>query len=292
MKEGEQPDWLKTAALPEEASTPPSAPAFVSEQEAPSSSDSESPAQPAEDIPDFLRAAGWGASTGAFDESKSSAMFDDEPVSEAQPIEQGDMPDWVKAMAPEEASEPANEDEEEIPDWINKIGTGELPVPSVNSDEQSDLLGRLGGETSSPESQSTDDQPDWLKDMGNDEQPAPVSDNETDLLSQLGGEADATVPSQPDEGMDFLNSLKSDEPETPVASSEERTAMPDDKGNLGMGEDEQDDSFAWLENLAAKQGATEGLLTNPEERLEEEPDWIKQAKGLDESQDQFAITDR
>ncbi|HSJ86082.1 MAG TPA: hypothetical protein VK909_02655, partial [Anaerolineales bacterium] len=37
---------------------------------------------------------------------------------------------------------------------------------------------------------------------------------------------------------------------------------------------------AWLENLAAKQGATEGLLTKPEERREEEPEWVKQAKDL------------
>jgi tetratricopeptide (TPR) repeat protein len=49
---------------------------------------------------------------------------------------------------------------------------------------------------------------------------------------------------------------------------------------LGKSEQEQDDSFAWLENLAARQGATEGLLTKPEERPEEEPDWVKQAKDL------------
>ena len=53
---------------------------------------------------------------------------------------------------------------------------------------------------------------------------------------------------------------------------------------LGKSEQEQDDSFAWLENLAAKQGATEGLLTTPEERLEEEPEWVKQAKDLNAEQ--------
>ncbi len=53
---------------------------------------------------------------------------------------------------------------------------------------------------------------------------------------------------------------------------------------LGKSEQEQDDSFAWLENLAAKQGATEGLLTTPEERLAEEPDWVKQAKDLSAEQ--------
>src|SRR6185503_1685827 len=49
---------------------------------------------------------------------------------------------------------------------------------------------------------------------------------------------------------------------------------------LGKTEQEQDDSFAWLESLAAKQGATEGLLTQPEERLEEEPEWVRQAKSF------------
>ncbi|HEX5839990.1 MAG TPA: tetratricopeptide repeat protein, partial [Anaerolineales bacterium] len=53
-----------------------------------------------------------------------------------------------------------------------------------------------------------------------------------------------------------------------------------DADKLGVSEQERDDSFAWLESLAAKQGATEGLLTRPEERLEEEPEWVKQAKGL------------
>ena len=49
---------------------------------------------------------------------------------------------------------------------------------------------------------------------------------------------------------------------------------------LGTSDQERDDSFAWLENFAAQQGASEGLLTKPEDRLEEEPDWVKQAKGL------------
>ena len=291
----EQPDWLKNA-LPETTTPPPSAPAFVPEGEAPASPREESPAQPEDDIPDFLRAAGWGESTDTVDESKSSAMFEDEPASEAQPLEQGDMPDWVKAMAPQETSEPAQE--EEIPDWINKIGTGELPVSSVPSEESSsenqpDWLSEVD-DASTPDSQSADDQPDWLKDLSQEEQPALESSEETDWLGQLGGEAEAVQPSQSVDDSDFLNSLKSDEPEQPEpasASSEERSAMPD-TGNLGMGEQEQDDSFAWLENLAAKQGATEGLLTSPEERLEDEPDWIKQAKGMIESKDQLPAQDQ
>ncbi|HAV76296.1 MAG TPA: hypothetical protein DCX53_02980 [Anaerolineae bacterium] len=208
-----QTDW-RTDEFADSLATSPSVPEFDSEQDASSLSPTKPPIKPAEeDIPDFLREAGWGESTGTFDEIKSSTMFDDEPASAVQPLEQGDMPEWIKEMAPKETSIQPDEQDEEMPDWIKKIGTGELPVPSADS--------------------ASDDQPDWL--------------------DQLGSETE---------------------------SAEERTAMPDETGNLGMGEQEQDDSFAWLENLAAKQGASEGLLTKPEDRLEEEPDWIKQAKGL------------
>jgi uncharacterized protein Smg (DUF494 family) len=70
----------------------------------------------------------------------------------------------------------------------------------------------------------------------------------------------------------------------PTPASEEPPTQPHipavDVSSLGKSEQEQDDSFAWLEALAAKRGASEGLLTKPEERLEEEPDWVKQAKGI------------
>ena len=65
--------------------------------------------------------------------------------SEAQPIEEGDMPDWLKAMKPPEATQTS--EEEEIPDWINKIGTSDLPVqsPEQESGEQSDWMKGFGG---------------------------------------------------------------------------------------------------------------------------------------------------
>ncbi|MDX1399509.1 MAG: hypothetical protein R3204_13370, partial [Oceanospirillum sp.] len=272
----EQPDWLKSG-LDETTSPPPSVPAFVPEQETSSPPEAEKPAEPEDDIPDFLREAGWGESTGTFDESKTS-MFDDEPVAEAVPAEEGDMPDWVKAMAPKETPEPTENDgdEEGIPDWINKIGTDELPVPSAES--------------------TSEDQPDWLTQT--DETPTPEPEMETigdqlsaesgdvtDISSDLGSEDVTQEPSRPEDDISPQDSLESDDsgqPEPTVVPTEKRSDMTD-TGNLGMDEQEQDDSFAWLENLAARQGASEGLLTDPEERLEEEPDWVKQAKKLGES---------
>jgi len=325
LSQDEQPEWLKNA-LPE-TTAPPSSQTAGLGQDAFSSSD-DSPAQPADEIPDFLRAAGWGESTGTFDESKASAMFDDEPAAPAEPISQGDLPDWVKAMAPQqEEAQPT--DEEEMPDWINKIGTGALPVPSDDS-ASDDMLSELGGE-STPQSETSsgdldwmkdlgqegeaapasDEQPDWLKDLGQDEQPAPTvsSDEQPDWLKDLSQEEQPASAASSDDQMDWLKGLGSDEKEsasetqktgefdflsesqpepeqqapveTPAASpSPQPSATADDSGKGGQ--EDIDDALAWFENLAAKQGATEGLLTKPEERREEEPDWIKQARELNE----------
>ena len=391
-----QPDWLKEPSTSTTSSALPATP-FDSEQEA-----SASPAQPEEEIPDFLRAAGWGAATGAFDESKAS-IFEDEPVSTAEPIAQGDLPDWVKAMAPQETSQPDAEQEEEMPDWINKIGTADLPAPaqsaqssngqpdwlsdmeeSASSADQPDWLSGLGDEEGQPASQASDgqpdwlggleesassadqpdwlsglgdeegqpvsqasdsqpdwlsgleesassadqpdwlsglgdeegqpasrpsvEQPDWLKNLGDEQEPlpqpleeqqsahvdeeqakpdwvkgfeeeeqsAPALEDQIDWLRDFGSEAEAVSSTESSGATSFLNNLREDGMGKPVSSQ----AATIDTGSLGTTEDEQDDSFAWLENLAAKQGATEGLLTKPEERREEEPDWIKQAKSL------------
>jgi tetratricopeptide (TPR) repeat protein len=378
----EQPDWLNRP--PEEAprlddsalgpSQPTPAPIF--ESTAPYE---QPPAQPADDIPDFMRAAGWGESTGSFNESKPA--FSEEESKPAESIEQGDLPDWVKAMKPAEAEPPLQEDEKELPDWISNIGagalasqTGEQPdllghleQPSeahatgdteqtdwrnqLESDSESTPAGDLSGELdwlkkvgeaeASPESDQADEldwmknlggteavpstseadeldwmkdlsfpeptasekqaeESDWLKGLGDpesisssagDEQPewlkGLVNESESGpdvpegekpgRLGSIGEETEPSTPAPSASDFDFLNQL-TEEPilETPPES----TPSTVDVENLGVSEQERDDSFAWLEGLAAKQGATEGLLTKPEERLEEEPEWVKQAKGL------------
>jgi hypothetical protein len=318
QRQEEQPDWLKnsfTESSSPFASQPTSVPTFDA---APPSAQ---PVEPVAEIPDFLRDAGWGKSTGAFDESKS-AFAESEPSPAEQPIEQGDLPDWIKAMAPPPA-EPAAE--EELPDWINKIGTNELPVSSEPSEP--DWLKQVG---ESEQPAAIEDQPDWLKGFGSEAESteAAPSKGELDWLSELGqesgaqsiedsskefdflkpqvGQLDATpstpavippgfleeqepqpesTPAVAADNFDFLNEL-AEETEQLAPSSVPEASMPAPAttDTLGMSNEEQDDSFAWLESLAAKQGATEGLLTKPEERLEEEPDWVKQAKGMNISQ--------
>ncbi|HSB02117.1 MAG TPA: tetratricopeptide repeat protein, partial [Anaerolineales bacterium] len=318
----EKPDWLKGAfgETPSPLAGQPMATDQTPAGPAPAFDMPTAPAQPAEssdEIPDFLRAAGWGQSTGAFDESKS-AFAGDEPASAVQPIEQGDLPDWVKAMAPPAPAETPAADEE-LPDWINKIGTSALPIssPASPSSDQPDWAKQL--EQPAAAEPPTEDQPDWLKQFGASEQPASASEDQPDWLKSFASETESIPSATPSGGLDWLSQL-SEESKTVEASSNESdflkeltsqpeaaSAMPSTDefdflneltkdteqlapaatpetpatDSLGMSSAEQDDSFAWLENLAAKQGATEGLLTQPEERLQEEPDWVKQVKGAD-----------
>ncbi len=480
LPSNEEPDWMKSSfadtnppALPQSTSS-----SMFEESTAPGMA----PAQPAEDIPDFLKAAGWGESTGTFDESKS-IFADEEPAATAsQSIEQGDLPDWVKAMAPQ-TSVQNEEKEEELPDWINKIGpagalssevsvppdwTSQLDEPSTSTaSEANDPLGWLN-DVSQPEpaaAQSSVDQPDWLAGLESgsdftpqaaqtdvpdwmketsDESPAAQGDlpawmsglgseapampsspsdmpdwakqpadeisslpsgqsdvpdwmselSETssapsghvdtpDWMSGLGNETPATPASQ-SEMPDWAKELSGESPSLPAAQSdlpdwtsalesetpatlsasqsdvpdwvrglgEEIPATPSGAADepdwmkglgdtaestpsvqadesewmnqvgapsestpavpatndfdflneltqeptpetssidvpvatnfdtLGVSDQDRDDSFAWLENLAAKQGASEGLLNKPEDRLQEETEWVKQAKGI------------
>jgi uncharacterized protein Smg (DUF494 family)/tetratricopeptide (TPR) repeat protein len=302
-----QPDWLTNGFADEtplqSAPTvvpplPAATPDFDFLASTPSTNEPEPmPAQPTPeaDIPDFLRAAGWGESTGTFDESKMSS-FADEPAtpaaasaSDALPIEQGDMPDWLKAMAPPQVTQPAQPAEEEpLPDWINKIGTGALSSAAVSaSSDEFDWLNPTE-ESSRPQAPASNDQPDWMQQLdqpaaqssANDQpdwmkqfdQPAsqaPASNDQADWLKGFGNESDstpasATLEDQSDwmkqfgnpaeepvapttsatsgNDFDFLNELI-----TPAVSATPAVPTPADAGNLGVGD--QDDSFAWLENL-------------------------------------------
>jgi tetratricopeptide (TPR) repeat protein len=315
--EEEQPGWLKDALAGMTTPLQPT-PASIFDTPAPSQR------APDDEIPDFMKAAGWGQSTGTFDESKS-AFGQEESAGGAQPIEQGDLPDWVRAMKPPEPEPASPEPKEELPDWINNIDKGVL---SSATSSQPDWLGQPEQSASStmddleqapsqagdqfdwlnqpPQSEPTlplpsEDQPDWLKGFGTepDITPQPTQTESMDWLKGLGDEPEpAAEEGQPDwlqqpasetkstasetasEDFDFLNQLS----EEPILQTPETPASNVDVNSLGTSEQERDDSFAWLESLAAKHGASEGLLTNPEERREEEPEWVKQAREMSSTQ--------
>jgi len=67
-------------------------------------------------IPDFMKDAGWGPSTGTFDESKSVFNVDEEDAPlEANEAVEGEIPDWLQQIAPPEATD-STDAAAEIPD--------------------------------------------------------------------------------------------------------------------------------------------------------------------------------
>lgn len=315
----EEPDWLKAALTPETPGAPTStASPPPGEEPAPVSDSLPAPtANGGEDeIPEFLREAGWGEDTGTFQEGASPLDDSAGRTTEEPAIAEGDLPDWVKAMAPTGAdveNEPAqaepSEDltQDDVPDWLQGLGDAQ-DVQSAPSDEQPLAAG--------------EDMPDWL------ESARPVEAAE----SQPEEQAETTASSD-DDALDFLQSLQSEEeqpeaqeiPQEPAQETlavqeapresvheipaaedaplsdwqldDEAPAAPvdDDKtdtGSLGASAEEKDDAIAWLEGLASKHGAKpEELVTDPEARKETEPDWVQQAKSVQEQDSVEPVTD-
>ncbi|MFN3491227.1 MAG: tetratricopeptide repeat protein, partial [Anaerolineales bacterium] len=209
----DQPDWLKDVGL------------GAMEQTPPTSGMSGSEPQPQDEIPDFLRQAGWGESTGP---EQPTSIFDDEPI-ESGDLVAADLPDWLKGQAPTKepvssqtsASSSSSDDVLETPDWLSGIGSSD-PLESIQNEPAN--------------TPSNADLPDWLSGLGGDQ---PMSNSNAD---------DETL--QPTNLPDWLQQVEpKKEAEIPSANIE----------SLGASSSEQDDAVAWLESLAAKHGA------NPEE---------------------------
>jgi tetratricopeptide (TPR) repeat protein len=299
-----EPDWLKMGFDDSGAAPQPQPNVVPPVSESTSAFDFSAPSElaqptPEEEIPDFLRAAGWGKSSGAFDESKSAVA--DEPVPSSTPaesIEQGDLPDWVKAMAPQETAEPTPPAaEEELPDWIKGIGTGALSSAALKSSEdQMDWL-QESDETAPPGAVSvptSSEEPDWLKGVAETSQPE-SSEEQFDWLKDLGQPSGAPEAAGSDETRMWLQGLEQREAAQPTPAEEQPEWMKGlDQGAETVQPAAADDSLDWLkgieqpEETAQTPGEDEtriwlkGLEQPESTRLtpaEEGPDWMK---GLDQ----------
>ncbi len=262
----DQPDWLKAA------SATPSAPTPLTAAPAPQSSDQ---------IPDFMRQAGWTESSG--EEAPSEAA-------EPEAI-QADLPDWVKAMAPSDQSTPAPAPEpsapaSDVPDWLKGLGEQEPPTSAPASasapQDESDWLRNLGGSQPLEEQTPAADLPDWLKNL---DQPSPASTTSTPAPVTPEVSKPVTVPPPPVQA-------PAPAPVSQVESTPVPAAPPSTIGDLGTSAQEQDDAMAWLESLAAKHGAKpEELVTDPNARTDVAPEWVDKAKQIGEQAPAPASTD-
>ncbi len=110
--------------------------------------------------------------------------------------------------------------------------------------------------------------------------PLPILTEENHAFADLEAQVNPLEPESERISLDgeeieeYRVDLEKSEQESP---SEEMVGTPTTEQTPGGSElTDQEAAFAWLETLAVRQGATEALLTNPEDRLEEMPDWVKQ----------------
>ncbi len=283
----EQPDWLKMGMDSDETPQDSSLPASGSGT--------------GEEIPDFLRAAGWNEAQGP---EQPASIFDEETAGDD--LVPADLPDWLKAQAPATPETPVQDTAPSIetPDWLEGLG-------------KPGAAGDMGGAEETTESS---DAPDWLKGLGKPEE-TPQSMEEpaqpADIPDWLKGAEPQSEPSasaeslgssaqEQDDAVAWLESLAAKhgaKPEELVTDPNKRSETPPDwvsqaqglgqqtpfaqpnMQDLGSSAQEQDDAVAWLESLAAKHGAKpEELVTDPSKRSETPPDWVKQAQSAGEAQ--------
>ena len=205
----DQPDWLRSGGSTDSA--PQTPPTFDSASEG------------NDQIPDFLRAAGWGESNSP---EQPSSIFDEEQTGES--LVPADLPDWLKGQAPaadifEQPTQPRSDilNATDTPDWLSGLdniqpaSSSSDETPQENAAPASDLpdwLSGLGAATAAsaaaqPEATPASDTPDWLSGLGDEEKPAEPA-NVPDWLSGLDNESEK--PAEPASVPDWLSGLDND----------------------------------------------------------------------------------
>ena len=256
----------QNVSLPSSVKNMPSDEGFSSTDE---SSAAPSPASPAENIPDFLRAAGWKESNGDAGDVADSSPFEAGKTGELEmgaigstedeliPVE---LPDWIKAKAPGmDQGKPA--ETEPLPDWLDQLTASDYSGEK-HDDQPSDTTSSLIRGLNEPRSQPVDSVPFHPEEH---EIPSPFTE-----MPEGEGQGSA-MPS-------LINS--NDEKISDSIMGIEPIPTPN-----GISETEQNEAMGWLESLAAKHGAKdEELVTNPAERKDNAPDWVSEV--MNEIKDQ------
>lgn len=212
---------------------------------------------------------------------ETSSMESIPYLEETPPAEGDSIATWLAGIEAENESleEPSPSASEDVPEWVNELNnkshlTAEIsPSESGWSDfetqekesSQTPLPISETTEVPQPATSSTEDLPAWLT----EEEPLPNAEQLPDWLRASYDEETFPTVSEPPISEEDTKPVRVQpkeelQPEQPAAIEQTIPAMTDD------------DAFAWLESLAAKQGAQEALLLSPEERKEEPPEWIRE----------------
>ncbi len=225
--------------------------------------------------------------------------IEDQEVEVATPVaelgeEEEEVPDWLQELEADvptvvtgPAEEPVSSPEEvaqvELPDWLTEAAGGEeAPVEQIEAmpgeleaagaDESEEFAYREVPTEEIPAGEAMEPTPSWMEaaDTPEWEQPEPMASMEAEAEPEPV--ADEQLPP-------WLTEEQADEMPAEMAAAGELDQFPqtEDQDNLPSLED-QDAAIAWLESLAAKQGAAEEeLITDPEDRREAPPEWVTES---------------
>lgn len=238
------------------------------EPEGPAQAESQ-PELVGEDTPDWLKDTAVAASVPS-------------PTSEAMPAPPSEaLPDWMAEMGAEPSSPPVA---------LGAVAAG-MAMAAAHDDEPAEPAQPAGDETSQ-------DLTTWLAGLDEQDQvdaagqpaaasPAEMSEDDAfawleSLAEKQGANPDELLtkpedrPETPPEGLMQPEAAPA-APEEPASSELPPEELPAPAAETAAAQMSEDDAFAWLESLAAKQGANpDELLTKPEERSETTPDWLTQ----------------
>jgi cytochrome c-type biogenesis protein CcmH/NrfG len=199
---------------------------FASEEEKPEPS-----TEAEEEIPEFMKDAGWTESSG----EEEQTPFFDQSDTPAEPTSEEEMPDWLKDMAPSEDAEPVAPTED--------LGA----LAEIKAEPDPEWEEAVKKETGEPT-------PEWLAELGEEaeETPAeteaePEPSREVDPAGYLAGDFGE------DDTDDWLSSLSTDQPSTP---EEEPPAEEEKVAGYLAGDFGEDDTDEWLSSLSQAQPAS------------------------------------
>jgi tetratricopeptide (TPR) repeat protein len=309
VKPEELPDWLKSMA-PTEASGKSRIGSPVQPGE-PQKEPVETQPEKPDGLPDWLKSLAPTEAAGELSADTQSPVFTDQSSVEFQPSNGDDVPDWLKSMdsskdvpeVPADTSQPVEPQPASgehphagaggIPEWFKTLdptkaveeipaNATKLPVEpqTVGVDVTPDLIKPLVSSETSADVQietpaaeipsaKTESIPDWLTSVGARADAAALTAKTMEQPAANQPVPEIPVPPE------SAPQMPVNPPITPTITSAESSQPTGEVKPLNI----DDDAFSWLEGLAAKQGANpDELLTNPGERSEEMPDWLRQTK--------------
>jgi len=261
----DEPDWLKAAA------TPDSQPDIFGSSQPVASQPSQTGN---EEIPDFLREAGWGESSG---EPEQPTSIFDSPSGANDDLVSASIPDWLKGQMPKEStptksSEPTQEPAADM-DWLNGLTAAASTAPAVSHGDIPDWLSGSDQPGASSSNTLSSDVPDWLNGLGGVEaQPAAPNTDTPDWLSGASDSQSAGLTNTVDTP-DWLSGLGSSADSQPAAQP--AANVPDwlaglgDSGSSTPTPAQTSDTPDWLAGLDNSSPVDSGVAAKSDA-----PDWL------------------